>query len=289
MTQKAGAAPPKSTPSFALALGGGGARGLAHIHILETLDELGIRPVAIAGSSIGAIMGAAYAAGMTGREINDHARGAVSRPAEVAARVWQSRPGTLREAVRRGFKVSQFDIERIVKAFLPQQVPADFAALKIPLQVTATDFYGHRLHVMSDGDLVSALGASAALPAIFEPVRRDGALLVDGGLYNPVPFDLLRGKADIIIAVDVVGWPEPAGRKRPTSIDLMYGASQLMMQSIIANQLQCDRPHVLLRPSVSRYRVLDFLKMEAIMADTVSIREEMRRAVDKAVAARQKG
>ncbi|TIN18480.1 MAG: patatin-like phospholipase family protein, partial [Mesorhizobium sp.] len=74
------------SPTFGIAFGGGGARGLAHIHVIEALDELGIKPVAIAGSSIGAIMGAGMASGMTGKEIHDYARSILGRRAQVASR-----------------------------------------------------------------------------------------------------------------------------------------------------------------------------------------------------------
>lgn len=286
--RKASVKPKSSSPTFALALGGGGARGLAHIHAIRALDELGVSPVAISGASIGAIMGAAMASGMKGQEIEDYARGVVAKPTEVAARIWQSRPASLREVVKRGFKVSQFDVERILKAFLPPPVPAEFSQLKIPLKVAATDFYGHCLHVMEDGDLVSALGASAALPAVFEPVHRDDRLLVDGGLCNPVPYDILTETADIIIAIDVVGAPERGPRRRPSSIDLMYGASQLMMQSIIANKLGHQRPDIFLHPPVSKFRVLDFLKMEEILTATSSLGDELKRAIESAVKAHEK-
>ena len=83
-------------PTFAVAFGGGGARGLAHIHVIEALDELGIRPVAISGTSIGAIMGAAVAAGMTGQEIEHYARSLLSGRAELLGRMWNARPGSLR-------------------------------------------------------------------------------------------------------------------------------------------------------------------------------------------------
>jgi NTE family protein len=275
-----------SQPSFAVAFGGGGARGLAHIHVIEALDELGIRPVAIAGSSIGAIMGAAMAAGMSGQDIHHYARSVLMRRAAVASRMWSARPGTLAEMVGSGLRVSQFNIERILKAFLPAAVPETFEALEIPLQVTATDYYGHHGAVFSKGDLHSALAASAAIPAVFCPVRRDGRVLIDGGIYNPVPFDLLQGHADIVIAVDVVGAPQENGRKTPNSIDLMFGATQLMMQSIIANKLMQCQPDILLRPPVSNYRVLDFLKIDALMAETVSIKDELKRAVEAAVEAR---
>ena len=116
----AGAKAANRQPSFAIAFGGGGARGLAHIHVIEALDELGIRPVAIAGTSIGAIMGAGMAAGMTGKHIHDYARSILSRRAEVASRMWSARPGSLTEMVG-GLRVSQFNVERILHAFLPQR------------------------------------------------------------------------------------------------------------------------------------------------------------------------
>lgn len=269
-------------PSFAVAFGGGGARGLAHIHVIEALDELGIRPVAIAGSSIGAIMGAGVAAGMTGRQIHEFCRSVLSRRSEVAGRMWRARPGTMAEALAGGFRFSQFNVERILDAFLPDDIPADFEQLGIPLQVTATDYYGHHLTVLKEGDLRSAIAASAAIPAIFRPVTRDGRLLIDGGIYNPVPFDLLHGTADIIIGIDVVGAPEEDGRNRPNTIELMFGATQLMMQSITAAKLKFVQPDILLRPPVSSFRALDFLKIDAVLAQTESIRDETKRAVDAA-------
>ncbi|OBQ83204.1 MULTISPECIES: patatin-like phospholipase family protein [unclassified Mesorhizobium] len=274
------------SPTFAVAFGGGGARGLAHIHAIEALDELGIKPVAIAGSSIGAIMGAGMAAGMRGAEIHEYSRLILGSRAEVAARMWRSRPGTIAEAMQGGIRVGQFNIERILKAFLPDAIPATFEELKIPLKVTATDYFGHKLAVFSQGDLQSALAASAAIPAVFRPVTRDDRLLIDGGIYNPVPFDLVEKDADIIIAIDVVGAPSDVERKHPTTVDLMYGATQLMMQSIIANKLRQHPPDILIRPAVSKYRVLDFLKIETLMADTVEIKDELKRAVEKAVAER---
>lgn len=274
-------------PSFGIAFGGGGARGLAHIHVIEALDELGIRPVAIAGSSIGAIMGAGMASGMTGKDIHDYARSILGRRAEVASRMWRARPGTIAEAMQGGIRVSQFNVERILKAFLPEAIPETFAALEIPLKVTATDYFGHKLAVFEDGDLHSALAASAAIPAVFRPVMRDGRLLIDGGMYNPVPFDLIENDADIIIAVDVVGAPEEVDRKRPTSIDLMFGATQLMMQSITAHKLKQCPPDILVRPSVSKYRVLDFLKIEALMSETAGIKDQLKREVERVVEARE--
>lgn len=269
-------------PTFAVAFGGGGARGLAHIHVIEVLDELGIRPVAIAGSSIGAMMGAGMAAGMSGRAIEDHARAVLSNRGEAAARLWRTVPRSFGELVSGGVRLGQFDIGRILRAFMPDAVPDRFEELKIPLHVTATDFYGHAERVFAEGDLFVALAASAALPAIFRPVSHDGRVLIDGGIANPVPFDVLDGRADIVIAVDVVGTPGANGAQ-PGALDLLLGASQIMMASIVALKLERSRPQIMLRPPVSHFRVLDFLKVDRVLEGTAPVRDELKRAIDAAV------
>ena len=115
---------------------------------------------------------------------------------------------------------------------------------------------------------------------------RDGRTYVDGGMYNPVPFDLLQGKADIVIAVDVVGAPQETEGRKPTSIDLMFGATQLLMQSIIAHKMERHPPDILLRPPVSKYRVLDFLKIDTLMSETATVKDELKRSVEAAVKAK---
>lgn len=274
-----------SRPSVAIAFGGGGARGLAHIHVIEALDELGLRPTAIAGSSIGAIMGAGMAAGMTGRDIADYARSALSDRRQVAARVWRSRPMPPGEREAGGVGLTLFHIERLLKAFLPPAIPAAFEDLSIPLKVTATDFFGHEVVVLDTGDLPEALAASSAIPAVFRPVRRDGRLLVDGGILNPVPFDLVRGRADIVVAVDVVGAPSPKAKGRLSPLDLALGASQLMMGAITAAKLKEGGPDVLVRPAVGGFRVLDFWNIEAVLAETAPVKERTKRALGEAIAA----
>src|SRR5690606_35732099 len=196
---------------------------------IEALDELGIRPAAIAGSSIGAIMGAGMAAGMRGREMRAYASAVLASRAEVASRIWRARPAKFSEMLESGLRLGQFNAERIIKAFLPPQIPDTFEKLEIPLRITATDYYGHRLVVFDSGDLRSALAASAALPAIFRPVMRDGRMLIDGGICNPVPFDVLEDTADVLIAVDVVGVPTVRSSRPPSTIEMMFGATQLMM------------------------------------------------------------
>ncbi len=279
------AEPAAPRPTVAIAFGGGGARGYAHIHIIEVLNDMGIRPVAITGASIGAIMGAAMASGMTGRQMRDYTLSLAGNRADVMGRFWQSRPTQLRHFVDGGFRFGQFNIERILRTFLPPQIKRDFADLDIPLAIVATDFYGHRQTVFTEGDLVTAMAASAAIPAVFKAVRRDGRIYVDGGIFNPVPYDHLVGKADIVIGVDVVGAPLGDPNKPPTTIDSLFGTSQLMNQSMIQLKLMVEPPDVFVRPSVSQFRVLDFLKAQQILDATSAVRDEFRTKLEAALAA----
>lgn len=270
-----------SEPSVGLALGGGGARGLAHIHVIEAFDELGIRPVVIAGSSIGAIMGAGMAAGVSGKEIREHTLATVGHRREVVNRLWQLRPASWSEAMTSGFRFGQFNVERVLKAFLPEGIPATFSELGVPLKVVVTDYYGQTEHVCETGDLQKALAASAALPAVFMPVKIEGRVMIDGGIYNPIPFDHLRGLAEIVVGVDVVGGPDGDGKTIPSRIDSLFGASQLMMQSIIAMKLKEGAPDILLRPDVGRYRVMDFLRAKEILAATAGIKDQFKRTLEE--------
>lgn len=280
---------PESQPfTIALALGGGGVRGMAHINVLEALDELGIKPAAIAGSSIGALVGAAYASGMTGREIRDHVNAVIGNRVEIMQRLWKLRPSTVREAITGGVRLGQFNLERLLRAFLPEVIPEQFAGLEIPLEVTATDYYGQRGVLIGDGAIFPALAASAALPAVFMPVRMEGRVMIDGGIFNPVPYEHLIGRADIVIGVDVVGGPEGDGDEIPTLVDSLFGASQLTMQSLLAAKMQANPPDVMLKPDVARFRVMDFLRAGEVLDATAGIKDELKRLLDAEFAFRLK-
>ena len=268
--------------SFALALGGGGARGIAHIHVLEAIDELGVTPTRIVGSSIGAIVGAGYCAGLRGCDIRDYAVETFTLKRLVIGRLWRTRPSSLQEFVADGgVRIGQLNAERVVRVFLPSGLPQTFEELQIPLGVMATDFYARLECEIDSGGLHSALAASAALPAVFRPVRRDGKVLIDGGVFNPLPFDRLKDHVGLTIAVDVNGGPEGDGTGTPTQMEAVMGASQLMMQSIIDTKFRMCPPDLLLRPPVACYKVMDFLKTVTILEETKAFKEEAKRAIDK--------
>ena len=275
-------------PTVAVAFGGGGARGLAHIHIIETLDELGIRPVAISGSSMGAIMGAGMAAGMSGAEIREHALTTVGNKTAVVARIWGLRPATVRDAVAKGIRIGQFNLERILKAFLPDELPARFEDLLVPMKVITTDYYGQNEVIIEDGELFPALAASSAIPAVFMPVRLRGRVMIDGGISNPVPYEPLMDLADIVVGIDVVGAPEGDGTHIPNRMESIFGSGQLMMQTAISLKLKLCQPHIFLRPAVGRTGVMDFLKARDVLAMSVGVKDELKFALDREIEARLK-
>ncbi|MCQ8782049.1 patatin-like phospholipase family protein [Mangrovibrevibacter kandeliae] len=268
-------------PSIALALGGGGARGLAHIHVLEAFDELGLKPACIAGSSIGAIIGAGYAAGLTGHEIREHILSVFAHHGVVLARLWRTLPPSF-SAFRQegGLRLGQLNAERVLEVFMPERLPATFEELAVPLTVMATDFYAGESMAIDSGALMSAVAASAALPALFRPVRRDGKILIDGGIYSPLPFEVLRGCAERVVAVDVTGSPVGDGRRVPPPMEVTSGASQLIMRAITEAKLKLHAPDLLVRPPVSRYGVFDFMQARVILADTAALKDEVKRALD---------
>ncbi|OLP45705.1 patatin-like phospholipase family protein [Rhizobium oryziradicis] len=271
-----------ATPTVALALGAGGARGFAHIQVLQALEELGIEPVAIAGSSIGAIIGAGKAAGMTAADMRSYALETVGNRRAVMNRFWALRPPSMRHAIG-GFRLGQFNLERILRTFLPAQIPDDFSSLNIPLKVIATDYYAHCEKLCESGDLYQALAASAAIPALFMPVLLDGRVMIDGGIFNPVPYEHVMDLADIVIGVDIVGGPIGAVNEMdamPNRIDSLFGASQLMMQSHLALKLRLSAPAIFLRPQVNEFGVMDFLKAKQIFDASEGLKDEVKRALE---------
>ncbi|MGR9210101.1 patatin-like phospholipase family protein [Rhizobium leguminosarum] len=275
-------------PTVAVAFGGGGARGLSHIHIIETLDELGIRPVAVSGSSMGAIMGAGMAAGMSGAEIREHALTTVGNKTAVVARIWGLRPATVRDAVAKGIRIGQFNLERILKAFLPSELPARFEDLLVPMKVITTDYYGQCEVIIEQGELFPALAASSAIPAVFMPVRLRDRVMIDGGISNPVPYECLMDLADIVVGIDVVGAPEGDGTHIPNRMESIFGSGQLMMQTAISLKLKLRRPHIFLRPTVGRTGVMDFLKAREVLAMSVGVKDDLKFALDREIEARLK-
>ncbi len=265
------------TKSLAIALGGGGARGIAHIAVLEVLDELGVRPTAIAGSSVGAMIGAAYAAGLSGRDIRRHVIALAHDRSEVYRRLVAARAGSFASLFSGGFgSATQVDGEKFCEHFLPAAMPEDFSALKIPLMVIASDLYRRQQVVLTSGPLRRAVAASMALPTVVRPISIDDRVLVDGGATNPLPFDQLRGRADVIVAVDISGEPNDERRDIPSPWEAILATILVMGQAIINEKLKHGAPDLIIRPNVGLFRTLDFFQASAILRVCETSKAEIR-------------
>ena len=220
---------PVRTPTIGLALGGGGARGLAHIAMIEAFDELGVKPHIIAGTSIGAIYGAAFASGISGRELREHTREILSQRFGLLRNLLAATGQPFQRIMSvLGARSAILDPSGLLDLILPKYVKNDFADCEIPLKIVASDFYDQEPRVFTEGPLRPAVAASMALPVLFQPVVTGGRVLIDGGLTNPLPFDLLMGEADIVVAIDVSGAPVPDPRRAtPTVFEALFASAFL--------------------------------------------------------------
>lgn len=272
--------------NFALALGAGGARGLAHIHAIQALDELGVVPTAVAGSSIGAIIGAAYCAGMKADEMIAHIEETLNNPLGLIRDMFRIGPDSFGTFLKEGGpRIGELNLERILTGILPDSIPQNFSDLKIPLHIVATDFYGQSRTIVDTGDLRFAMAASSAIPAVFLPVERDGRFYIDGNATDPCPIDILDHKANQVIAIDVSGGSHGDPTKRPSKLDVSYAAGQMMQRSIVQNKARFFPDTVLLRPPVDAVFSLDFHKAREILSQTAVLKDQVKVAIEKVLAA----
>jgi NTE family protein len=277
---------PARQPTIALALGGGGARGLAHILMLEVFDELGLKPKVIAGTSIGALFGAAYASGLSARLIKAHTEEVLGQRLGLTRYLLSARS----EPVQRFLNIlpirsSLLKPELLLDLMLPSKVARDFAQLAIPLKVVATDFYAQEQIVLQGGDLRSAVAASMALPALFTPVTRDGLVLMDGGLVNPLPFDVLKGEADITVAIDVSGAAMgPGNGAQPSAFSALVSSSQILQRSIVREKLKAQQPDVYIDVEVAEFHVLEFHRFKQVMSAAGPCKDKLKRQLERVLA-----
>ena len=257
-------------PRYGLVLGGGGARGAAAIGILQVLQEHGIRPAAVAGTSMGALIGAFLAAGWSPGEIADLAVG--TRWTEVFD---LAGTGGLMKGER-------------FQHWLARHLPGTFAELPVPLVCTATDIDTGELLYLREGDLPSALRATCAFPGAFVPVERDGRHLVDGGLKSTVPVAVIREyPVDVVIACDfqppldrpVVGgrqekslawkrfWETLTFQRRNLAADILLKAVDILQTEVCRRQLEDHPPDLLIKPPMPEVNIEDFRLLPRIIEE----------------------
>jgi NTE family protein len=271
-------------PRIGLALGGGGARGFAHIHVIEAVAEMGLRPTIMSGTSIGAVMATGYATGIDADEVRDYAERLVGSHRHAIKLLIARRPLGLLELF--DFRRSGGAIlkgEAILELALPELMQHSFSTLTIPTRVVATDFYGRHQTVFDEGALRPALAASIALPSLFSPVQIDGRYYVDGGMTNPLPYDIIENDADIIIASDVTGVRTFDRQKAPSTAEVLFGSIQITLHALVDAKLAMRPPQVLIQPPIEEFRVLDFFKLKQIIEATKPVKDEVKRKLETAL------
>jgi len=242
---------PENKPKLGVALSGGGARGLAHIGVLKTLSNAGIQIDYLSGTSMGGVVAASFAAGLEPSKIEEISCfvGTISNLARLID------PILPKKGILKGEKVTNF--------FNKQLSNKTFDDLEIPLIVTAVDLNSNKEIHISDGYVAEALRATISIPGIFIPVEKEDMRLVDGGLLNNLPVDVVRDMgADIILAVDV-GWHgigkeelRKSNRKlisRTPLVDMaliLFETLDLFLSRQVDDKIQSIQPEFLLRPEI---------------------------------------
>jgi NTE family protein len=231
----------KIPPRLGLALGGGAARGFAHVGVIQVLEEAGIRPDLVAGTSAGSLVAAIYASGKTGSQLQ--------RVAE-----------TMEEATIADWTVPLFNrgvlrgdaLARYVNAQVGSRLIED---MHLPLGIVATDLNSGRDVLFQRGDTGTAVRASSAVPGVFQPVRISGRDYVDGGLVSPVPVRAARKMgAELVIAVDISSPPD--GNLAGGTLDVLLQTFSIMGMSI--NTFELQDADVVVRPSLNGIASSDF-------------------------------
>lgn len=251
-----------------LALGGGAARGWAHLGVLSLLDEIGVTPSVICGTSIGAVVGALKASGRLPAALDEIMGADLIRVLSYVS------PG-----IREGALIDSRRIHNLLRAWFGH---ADIGDLQAPFAAVATDIATGDAVVLRSGDLVSALMASIAIPAIFPPRFTRGRWLSDGGLSDPIPVGAARALgADAVIAVGLnsrtagIGSGDgdgtdggnggSAGRK-PSLNAVLLSTLMIAERNLAASRLSLDRPEVLIEPDMSGFVGSEFHRARELSA-----------------------
>ena len=256
--------PPPRPPRIGLALGGGAARGFAHIGVIQVLEENGIRPDVVAGTSAGSLVAALYASGKNGTEL-----GALAEAMDESAFTDWAFPG---RGVIRGEALARYVREQTGGIRIEQ--------MRIPLGIVATDLDSGLGILFQAGDPGVAVRASSAVPAVFQPVRIGAHEYVDGGLVAPVPVRYARQMgAELVIAVDISAAPD--GNATGDAMRMLLQTFAIMGRSI--NSFELRDADVVLRPKLANVGGADFSARkrsilagrEAALAQLAGLRERI--------------
>ena len=231
--------PPVRPPKIGLALGGGAARGFAHIGVIQVLEEAGIRPDLVVGTSAGSLVAALYASGKSGAEL-----GRLALAMDESAITDWAFPG---RGLIRGEALARYVRDNTGGRTIEQ--------MAVPLGIVATDLDSGEGVLFQRGDLGVAVRASSAVPAVFQPVRIGTREYVDGGLVSPVPVRFARQMgAELVIAVDISTTPD--GNPTGDMMRLLLQTFAIMGRSI--NRFELREADLVLRPKLRGQSSADF-------------------------------
>jgi len=232
---------PKRPPRIGLALGGGAARGFAHVGVIRALEEAGIRPDLVVGTSAGSLVASLYASGRTGAQLEQ-----VAQTMEEAALTDWTLP-IFNRGMFRGEALARY-VNALVDNRLIENMP-------IPLGIVATDLNSGQGVLFQRGDTGTAVRASSAVPAVFQPVRISGHEYVDGGLVSPVPVRYARQMgAELVIAVDISSAPE--ANLAGDTLQILLQTFAIMGKNI--NRYELRDADVVIRPALAGVGGADF-------------------------------
>ncbi|WP_138515284.1 patatin-like phospholipase family protein [Rhodoferax bucti] len=232
---------PKPPPKIGLALGGGAARGFAHVGVIQVLEENGIKPNLVTGTSAGSLVAAIYASGKNGAQLQR-----VAETMEEAAIADWTLP-IFSRGMLRGDALAKY-VNWQVGSKLIEELP-------MPLGIVATDLNTGNDVLFQRGDTGTAVRASSSVPAVFQPVKISGREYVDGGLVSPVPVAAARRMgADFVIAVDISTPPE--GSLTGGTLDILLQTFSIMGKSI--NRFELREADVVVRPALQGVSSADF-------------------------------
>ena len=261
-----------------LALGGGGVRGFAHIMVLKALDDLGIKPSAIAGTSIGSIIGAMYASGVSGEALLELVHEHSVLKDDSLRDIYEKRDNLLewlsvfKLAHERGGIIKA---EGLFKLFVDEIKCETFEELEIPLTVIAADYWNANEVVFNEGKLLPAIQASMAVPGVYPPVCLDDRVLIDGGVVNLVPYDHVAAHCDFTIAVDVGGSRFPDETPIPNIVESLLGTIDVMQEAMLQNKLKRSPPDIFIHPEIKGIRMMEFTAIEEVLEQSKPAVDEM--------------
>nr|MDA3859747.1 patatin-like phospholipase family protein [Melioribacteraceae bacterium] len=150
-------------------------------------------------------------------------------------------------------------------SFLKERIKTyQFSNLKIPIKIVATEYWNKKEHHFTSGNLIDAVRASYALPTLFTPMKLGPGLFMDGGMVNPLPYDIIQEECDYVIGVDVSSKKGISNSEIPNALDSLFASFQIMQNSILNQKLKLSKPDLLLEVDVKDVRMFEFNKVELI-------------------------